>query len=479
MQAEAWAEANRRTEAARHDQAWEFRGNNQVLQTMTDPEILLCGPAGSGKTLAILVKIHRLMQQHQGARTLIVRKVRADLAQSTLVTYERDVLGEDNPICAGVQRSSRESYKYPNGSEVVVGGMDRPGRILSAEYDFIYPAEAVQFTEEDWETFVMRNRNGVLPFQQVVGDTNPDHPQHWLKKRCDEGLTRLINSYHRDNPRYWSAALNEWTQAGVDYVLGKLARLKGVRKKRYLENKWSIAEGAVYEGWNEDVHLIDSFPIPPEWRRFRCVDFGYTNPFVCQWWAMDHDGRLYLYREIYMTRRTVKVHADQIQRLTAGATLEDWQHWTPVEKAERLKKGERIEATVADHDAEDRATLKQEGIATVPAKKEIGVGIQAVEGRLELVGDEGMTPRQRGRLFVMRGALVELDVALDEEKKPTSTAAEFPAYVWPKGVDGKPKKEVPVDEDNHGMDCVRYMVRHVDGGVARVRRNPIYGGGTR
>ena len=29
------------------------------------------------------------------------------------------------------------------------------------------------------------------------------------------------------------------------------------------------------------------------------VDFGYTNPFTCQWWAMDHDGRLYLYREIF------------------------------------------------------------------------------------------------------------------------------------------------------------------------------------
>ena len=65
--------------------------------------------------------------------------------------------------------------------------MDRPGKILSAEYDVIYAAEAVQFTEQDWETFVMRCRNGVLPFQQVIGDTNPDRPDHWLKKRCDAG----------------------------------------------------------------------------------------------------------------------------------------------------------------------------------------------------------------------------------------------------------------------------------------------------
>ncbi len=53
----------------------------------------------------------------------------------------------------------------------------------------------MQFTEEDWETFVMRNRNYVVPDQQVIGDTNPDRPDHWLKKRCDEGLTTLLNSF--------------------------------------------------------------------------------------------------------------------------------------------------------------------------------------------------------------------------------------------------------------------------------------------
>lgn len=420
---------------------------------MTDPEIVLCGPAGSGKSLADLLYCHRQMSTYKGARALIARKVRADLAQSTLVTFERDVLGEDNPICAGVTRENRHSYRYPNGSEIVVGGMDRPGRILSAEYDLIIAAEAVQFSEQDWETFVMRNRNGVIPYQQVIGDTNPDQPKHWLKQRCDAKTALLLNSYHKDNPRYWDVNANDgagdWTQRGRDYVLGKLEKLSGVRRRRYLDNQWAVADGAVYDQWDEQLHLIDAFEIPESWTRYRVIDFGYTNPFVCQWWAQDGDGRLYLYREIYMTQRTVAKHAEQIRKKSEG---------------------ERYAATVADHDAEDRATLRESGISTTAAQKDISVGIQAVQERLLRAGD------RKPRLYVLRGALVERDETLKDAGKPVCTADEFPAYVWPKGVDGKPNKEVPVDVDNHGMDCVRYLVRHVDRGTrtGRVQENPFY-----
>jgi phage terminase large subunit len=94
------------------------------LAIQENEEVLLCGAAGTGKTLRILYFINDVLWNYPGARVLIVRKVRADLAQSTLVTYERDVMGLDNPIVNTVQRESRKSYKYPNGSEIVVGGMD-------------------------------------------------------------------------------------------------------------------------------------------------------------------------------------------------------------------------------------------------------------------------------------------------------------------------------------------------------------------
>jgi phage terminase large subunit len=333
-----------------------------------------------------------------------------------------------------VQREYRKVYRYPNGSEITVGGMDRPGRILSAEYDIIYAAEAVQLDLEDWETLVMRNRSTVVPFQQVIGDTNPDRPDHWIKQRADEGLVTLLNTYHEDNPKYWDGG--DWTWDGRNYVIGKLDRLTGVRRARYRDGKWVIAEGAIYDDWRADLHVIDRFEIPAGWRRFRAVDFGYTNAFVCQWWAVDTDGRLYLYREIYYTRRLVEDHAAQINALSVG---------------------EKIEATVTDHDAEDRATLERYGIRTTAADKNVSAGLQAVQSRLRVQGDG------RARLYIFRDALVSRDPELAEAKLPTSTIDEIPGYVW----NDRKTKEEPVKENDHGVDAMRYAVMYLDAGAEK------------
>ena len=44
----------------------------------------------------------------------------------------------------------------------------------------------------------------------------------------------------------------------------------------------------------------------------------------------------------------------------------------------------KFEFTIADHDKEDRMTLERYGIPTVPAKKDISAGIQAVKNRLRV-----------------------------------------------------------------------------------------------
>lgn len=405
-------------------------------------EIMLSGPAGTGKSRACLEKFHACLEKWPGARGLIVRKTRASLTESGLVTFEDKVLPQGHAALAGPQRRMRQAYHYPNGSEAIVAGMDNATKIMSTEFDMIYVQEAIELTEDDWEKLTTRLRNGVMPFQQIFGDTNPDKPQHWLKLRANRGLTRMLESRHEDNPTLYDAKREEWTPGGVLYV-GKLERLTGARYHRLRHGKWVGAEGLVYEDWDRAVHLIDrndpryglAKGIPPEWRRFRVIDFGFTNPFVCLWLAMDPDGRLFLYRELYHTQRIVKVHAAQILRLSQG---------------------ERIEATICDHDAEDRATLQAEGIENQAAHKAITPGIQAVQERLKIAGDG------KPRLFVLRDSLVERDESLEEAKKPYSTEQEFDGYQWPKGMDGKALKEVPVDLDNHGMDALRYGVAYAD-----------------
>ena len=402
-----------------------FQGANAAAIRCRATEVCLHGPAGTGKSWAWLYKVHRACLKWPGMRALVVRKTRESLTESALVTFEDKILHPywRDRIARNCQRRVRQSYRYPNGSTIVVGGLDKPSKVMSTEFDLVYVQEAVELHENDWESLSSRLRNGVMPYQQIASDTNPDAPTHWLKARMDAGRTLGIESRHEDNP------------ACTPEYLARLDALTGVRYLRLRKGIWAGAEGMVYDEYDQAVHLVEPIPIPAEWRRIRAIDFGYTNPFVCQWWALDGDGRMHLYRELYMSRRIVSDHARQILDLSEG---------------------ESIEATVSDHDVEDRATLERAGIRTIPAHKAVLPGIEAVQRRLRKAGDG------RPRLFLHKGCTVERDTSLVDAKRPASTAQEFDAYIWAKAPDGRASKEEPRKLDDHGMDAMRYAVAAAD-----------------
>lgn len=418
----------------------EPRGAALALLYDQSPELLIEGPAGTGKTLGVLTKLLICCEKYPGIRVLIVRKTRESCTESILVEWETSCLPAGCYLIDGPDRARRQRYTFRNGSEIIIGGMDKSSKVMSTQYDIIFAEEATELTADDWDDLSSRNRNFAMPYQQMIANCNPGPPPHWLNQRANVGLMARHLSRHQDNPKYHDGG--DWTDQGRTYVMGTLARLTGVRRARLYEGKWAAAEGIVYDHWDASIHLVDRFTIPAEWRRFRVVDFGYTNPFVCQWWAIDGDGRLYRYRELYRTQTLVSDHAAEIIRLSAG---------------------ESYTATVADHDAEDRATLHSLGIHTIPAFKAVTVGIQAVQARLAPAGDG------RPRLFLLRDSLVARDERLVEAKKPLCTEQEIDGYVWAKTADGRPVKEEPVKVDDHGADALRYAVAYADGlGVVKV-----------
>src|SRR3546814_15273055 len=101
--------------------------------------------------------------------------------------------------------------------------------------------------------------------------------------------------------------------------------LTGVQRQRLLDGRWVAAEGIIWPEFDPAVHLVDRFDIPDDWTRYWTVDFGYIHPFVAQWWAVDPDGVLYLYRELVHTKRLVEDHARQMleQVITDGTRSEE------------------------------------------------------------------------------------------------------------------------------------------------------------
>jgi PBSX family phage terminase large subunit len=430
---------------------FEPRNVIKDLFTMKDEEILVAGPAGTGKSLGVLQKIHLVLSKYPNSKGFMCRKTRVSMTNSCIATFDNKVLAPPDKVHF---HKTDQHYQYPNGSILAVVGLDEPSRIMSTEWDIGYVQEATECLENDWEMCTTRLRNWIVPYQQMLADCNPDKPSHWLKKRCESGKMRMLLSKHEDNPRLWDEKAQQWTQEGRIY-LGKLSRLSGVRRARLYSGEWVAAEGAVYPEWDKLIHVINWQHLPKgweDWPHIWAIDFGFIHPFCWQDWIENPDtGDIYRVREIYKTKRLVEDHARHIMDITSGV-------YTP-------------QAVICDHDAEDRATFERHtGYLTLPAYKPIQSGIQAVQKRIKNAVDNalamksGGTPVGKG-MYLVSDALVERDDELFEAGLPTCTEEEVDGYVWDKRVglvSNSKKDELPVDKDNHGCDAKRYVTAFID-----------------
>lgn len=420
----------------------ELRGANFALGACRDLEVCLDGPAGTGKTVAALYKVHMILTLYPGAKALVARKTNTALAGSAIATYRDHILDPREGVkYFGGNKVRPAAFEYPNGSVMIVNGLDKPDKVKSWEFDIAYINEATECEEEDAEFVLSRLRHGKTPYHQLIMDVNPGPPSHWLNMRMNAGKTTRLLSRHEDNPRFFDTRTNDWTEAGREYIFNTLERLTGVRYARLRRGIWAAAEGSVYEQvWDRAKIVVDPFPIPPEWPRYLVIDFGFTHPFVCLWAARDPDGRLIIYRQIYMTNRLVEDHAK---------TIKHWSRWSQ-------QNGDPLpHAIICDHDAEDRMTLARHlGLNTVPAKKNVSAGIQLVASRFKIAGDG------KPRIMIHRNSLVELDRELAAKKQPTCLEDEPESYIWKKNSAGV--MDEPEKENDHGLDALRYLVAHFD-----------------
>jgi phage terminase large subunit len=390
-----------------------LRGAVREFWRCRDHEVILVGPAETGKTFGGLHKLDALMWKYPGAQAALVRKFAVTMPGTVCQTFAKVANMEAVKILGG---TSPERYIYPNGSQVWIGGMDNPSKVLGGERDFIYVNQAEELTLEDWETLLTRatGRAANSPYAQLFGDCNPAGTRHWIRSRS--GLTRL-NSVHRDNPTLYDDAGNLTDRGKV--TMETLNNLSGVRRQRLLEGQWATAEGVVYDGFSVATH-VKQRPISEMVEWFIACDEGYTNPAVLLLIGRDSDGRWHIAREFY--KRGV---------------LQD----VVVEKTRTWQDAYRVSMVAVDAAAAGLiADMQNAGIRAQGAKGRVLDGIQAIQNRLKVQGD-GL-PR------------------LTVDPLCTEVINEFENYVW------KPSKDEPIKEHDHSLDALRYLDNALAGAVA-------------
>lgn len=72
------------------------------------------------------------------------------------------------------------------------------------------------------------------------------------------------------------------------------------RRKAWLDGDWDIHVGAFFDGaWDAKRHIVQPFPIPASWKVWKAMDWGFAAPYCVLWLAMDPDGCIYVWRELY------------------------------------------------------------------------------------------------------------------------------------------------------------------------------------
>jgi len=102
-------------------QVYEVRGGAAEVFSTKAREVLVEGPARTGKTRALLEKAYAVARKYPGARILLVRKTRASMSESVLQTLEDFVIAPNEPWLGTAKRTHREAYRLPNGSVIVPG----------------------------------------------------------------------------------------------------------------------------------------------------------------------------------------------------------------------------------------------------------------------------------------------------------------------------------------------------------------------
>lgn len=276
--------------------------------------IVFGGARGGGKTTGSLGDFWIHAEKYgPWARGLMVRKSREDL---------KDTIAAGEEMYAGVARWTvkHSHFKFANGAKLYCAYLEKDSDAQHYQgwsLTRVYVEELTQFASASPVLKLLgalRSKHGV--HCQMKATCNPGGPgHHWVKQWAidngpftlvtdpDTGLTRVfIPSKITDNPKLLEADP------------GYISRLKSTGSEQlvraWLEGDWNIVEGAFFSEFSTARHVIPAFSIPPEWTRFRSMDWGSARPFSVGWWAVVQDdlpldgrilprGAIIRYREWY------------------------------------------------------------------------------------------------------------------------------------------------------------------------------------
>jgi PBSX family phage terminase large subunit len=377
------------------------------------------GSVRSGKTYISILRWLVFCAEHPMGQLMMVGKTLGTLRNNIIVPMQK-LLGEKQ--CRFIFSTKR---LYLNGRAILVEGANDDGseaKIRGITLAGAYCDEVSLWPESFWTMLLSRCSEAGA---KLFATTNPDSPYHWLKvhyidKAHDGKLKNFIDfHFHIDD--------NDTLPA--EYVESIKAEYSGLFYRRFIEGEWVQAEGAIYDMFREEEHLINPADVAKAFDKvIVAIDYGTANPFV----ALVLGAK---YNEA----------KNQEEQLAVEVTLIDEYYYSSTETRKQMTDSEYCQALIdfmkpyAPHyividpsAASFKVECNRNNLSVIDAVNDVLDGIRIVANALTI-----------GALKISRNC--------------PNLIGEIPNYVWDKkaqmcGIDK------PVKVNDHACDALRYGI---------------------
>ena len=277
-----------------------------------------------------------------------------------------------------------------------------------------------EFTVEIWEAVLRRLS---LSRGRVLGTTTP-YNLGWLLSevykpwRAGSADFNVIQFPSFINPQF----------SREEYERAK-ASMPAHRFDMFYRGLLTKPAGLIYNCWDDDIHLVKPFDIPPQWPRYVGIDFGAVNTALV-WVAEDPNKRIfYAYRESLEGEASTAEHCRRAHRHAGLENVVLWLGGSPSEEQQRM-----------DWNAEHIPVIQPY--------------ISDVEGGIARV--YGLFKTKRLRVFdTCRGLLDEIG-----------------SYKRKMDDKGEPTEEIENKRTFHRLDALRYVGSALGGASVETGVNP-------
>lgn len=232
-------------------------------------------------------------------------------------------IGTEFPDWLGEMHQDHKNYgrsyilKKEYGAGVIAfRNLDDPSKYQSAEFAVIAIDELTKNEKSTFDDLNTRLRWPGVPDTKFIAGTNPGSKGHawvkkwWLDRDFDDNEQSL-----KDEMVYVKAVASDNPHISGEY-LKTLESLPEDKRKAFVEGNWDIFKGQYFSEFRREIHVIKPFEIPVWWKRYIWFDYGYNAQSAVYWVAIDEDGKVYIYRELYESGLTGSALAEKIVQLT-------------------------------------------------------------------------------------------------------------------------------------------------------------------